>query len=86
MSDGKACVLVYITEQQAKGQFVQMARRLIETGILKPSALDLAKRYDSMAPRSAKPYRWGMPFMTDMNSTPLESINVGYKNRAYLAV
>lgn len=50
--DGKDCVLVYITEHQAKGQFVQMARRLIETGILKPSALDLAKRYDDLPPRS----------------------------------
>jgi hypothetical protein len=28
-----------------------MARRLIETGILKPSSLDLAKRYDAMPPR-----------------------------------
>ncbi len=50
--DGKACVLVYLTEQQAKGQFVQMARRLIETGILRPSALDLAKKYDQVPPRS----------------------------------
>jgi len=50
--DGKNCVLVYITDHQAKGQFVQMARRLIETGILKPSALDLAKRYDDLPPRS----------------------------------
>ena len=44
-------ILVYLSEHQAKGQFVQMARRLIETGILKPSALDLAKKYDEMAPR-----------------------------------
>jgi energy-coupling factor transporter ATP-binding protein EcfA2 len=47
----KDCVLVYLSEHQAKGQFVQMARRLIETGILKPSALDLAKRYDAIPPR-----------------------------------
>jgi hypothetical protein len=44
-------VLVYLSEHQAKGQFVQMARRLIETGILKPSALDLAKKYDDVPPR-----------------------------------
>ncbi|AGA89381.1 hypothetical protein Thimo_0529 [Thioflavicoccus mobilis 8321] len=44
-------VLVYLSEHQAKGQFVQMARRLIETGILRPTALDLAKKYDDMAPR-----------------------------------
>ena len=44
-------VLVYLSEHQAKGQFVQMARRLIETAILKPTALDLAKKYDEMAPR-----------------------------------
>lgn len=45
-------VLVYLSEHQAKGQFVQMARRLIGTGVLKPSALDLAKKYDAMAPRA----------------------------------
>jgi energy-coupling factor transporter ATP-binding protein EcfA2 len=44
-------VLVYLSDHQAKGQFVQMARRLIETGILKPSSIDLAKRYDQMNPR-----------------------------------
>jgi hypothetical protein len=44
-------VLVYVAEHQAKGQLVQMARRLIETGILTPSALDLAKKYDDLAPR-----------------------------------
>jgi hypothetical protein len=45
-------VLVYLSDYQAKGQFVQMARRLIETGILRPSALDLAKKYDQVPPRS----------------------------------
>jgi energy-coupling factor transporter ATP-binding protein EcfA2 len=49
--DAKDRVLVYLSDHQAKGQFVQMARRLIETGILKPSALDLAKKYDAIAPR-----------------------------------
>jgi energy-coupling factor transporter ATP-binding protein EcfA2 len=44
-------VLVYLSDHQAKGQFVQMARRLIETGLLKPSALELAKRYDALPPR-----------------------------------
>ncbi len=47
-ADGDQRVLVYITEHQSKGQFVQIARRLIETGILKPSSIDLAKRYDAM--------------------------------------
>jgi len=47
----KDCTLVYLSEHQAKGQFVQMARRLIETGILRPSALDLAKKYDDVPPR-----------------------------------
>jgi hypothetical protein len=47
-------VLVYLSEHQAKGQFVQMARRLIETGILKPSALDLAKRFDEVPPREVE--------------------------------
>ena len=50
-ADGKASVLVYLSDHQAKGQFVQMARRLIETGLLAPSSLDLAKRYDALPPR-----------------------------------
>ncbi|MBK1695401.1 ATPase [Chromatium weissei] len=41
-------VLIYITESQAKAQFVQIAKRLLETGIIKPSALHLAKRYDAI--------------------------------------
>lgn len=49
--DRKDRVLVYLSDHQAKGQFVQMARRLIETGVLRPSSLDLAKKYDAMAPR-----------------------------------
>lgn len=49
--DRRERVLVYLSDHQAKGQFVQMARRLIETGILRPTALDLAKRYDALPPR-----------------------------------
>jgi len=47
----KDCVLAFLSDHQAKGQFVQLARRLIETGVLRPSSLDLAKKYDSMLPR-----------------------------------
>lgn len=43
-------VLVYLSDHQAKGQFVQMARRLLETGILKPSSIDLAKKLDELPP------------------------------------
>jgi len=50
-SGGVPRVLVYLSEHQAKGQFVQLARRLIETGILTPSAIDLPKKFDEMAPR-----------------------------------
>jgi energy-coupling factor transporter ATP-binding protein EcfA2 len=39
--------VVYLHEHQAKGQFVTMARRLLQTGIVKPSALGLAKGLDS---------------------------------------
>ena len=42
--------LVYLSDHQAKGQCVQMARRLLETGILKPSSLDLAKQLDELPP------------------------------------
>lgn len=43
-------VMIYVAEHQAKGQFVQIARRLMETGLLKPSALELAKKYDALPP------------------------------------
>lgn len=43
-------VLVYLSDHQAKGQFVQMARRLLETGVLKPSKIDLAKELDELPP------------------------------------
>jgi energy-coupling factor transporter ATP-binding protein EcfA2 len=39
--------VVYLHEHQAKGQFVTLARRLLQTGIVKPSALGLAKGLDS---------------------------------------
>lgn len=44
-------ILIYLADHQAKAQFIQIAHRLIETGVVKPSALDLAKRYDDMDPR-----------------------------------
>ncbi len=47
---GSDVVLVYLSDHQAKGQFVQMARRLMETGILKPSSIDLAKQLDELPP------------------------------------
>ena len=47
---GSGMVLVYLSDHQAKGQFVQMARRLMETGILKPSSIDLAKQLDRLPP------------------------------------
>lgn len=45
------CVMVYVSDHQAKGQFVEITRRLLETGILKPSAVGLAGKYDTMRPR-----------------------------------
>ncbi len=50
VEDVEDCMLAYLTDHQAKGQFVQMARRFIETWILKPSALNLAKKYDQALP------------------------------------
>jgi energy-coupling factor transporter ATP-binding protein EcfA2 len=40
------CV-VYLKDHQAKGQFVALSKRLLEAGIIKPSALGLPKRMDS---------------------------------------
>ena len=42
--------LVYLLDHQAKGQFVTLARRLLETGLLKPSTLDLPKHLDAVSP------------------------------------
>lgn len=47
----KDLVLIYLAEHQAKAQFVQIARRLIETGILKPTELDLPQKFDDKDPR-----------------------------------
>ncbi len=43
-------VVIHITDHQAKGQFVTIARRLLEEGIVKPSDLELAKRFDEVPP------------------------------------
>ncbi|MCA1851129.1 MAG: ATP-binding protein, partial [Beggiatoa sp.] len=39
--------LAYLKDHQAKGQFVELSRRLLEARIVKPSALGLPKRMDS---------------------------------------
>jgi energy-coupling factor transporter ATP-binding protein EcfA2 len=43
---------VYLRDHQAKGQFVTLARRLLQTGILKPSTIELPKRLDDEPPES----------------------------------
>ncbi len=43
-------ILVYVAEHQAKGQFLTIAKRLLETGLIKPSALDLPKSLDQKQP------------------------------------
>ncbi len=44
--------VVHLHDHQAKGQFVELARQLLMMGIIKPSALDLAKRYDELPPEA----------------------------------
>jgi len=44
-------ILVYVAEHQAKGQFLTIAKRLLETGLIKPSALDLTKSLDQKPPQ-----------------------------------
>ncbi|MGH8572010.1 MAG: ATP-binding protein, partial [Gammaproteobacteria bacterium] len=39
--------VAYLRDHQAKGQFVALSKRLLEAGIVKPSALGLPKRMDS---------------------------------------
>jgi energy-coupling factor transporter ATP-binding protein EcfA2 len=43
--------VIYVTDHQTKAQFVAIARRLLETGLIQPSALELAQYYDEMDPR-----------------------------------
>lgn len=45
---GRHVTLVYVADHQAKGQFIAIARRLLEAGILPPKALDLPERYNDM--------------------------------------
>ncbi|MCP5460028.1 MAG: ATP-binding protein [Gammaproteobacteria bacterium] len=44
-------LVIHIVEHQTKAQFVAIARRLLEAGLVKPSALELARSYDAMDPR-----------------------------------
>ena len=44
--------LVYLRDHQAKGQFITLARRLLQTGIVKPSALELPKSLVELPPES----------------------------------
>ena len=37
-------IVIQVGEHQAKGQFLEMTRGLLESGLLKPSALELDKR------------------------------------------
>ncbi|BBM60825.1 ATPase (plasmid) [Nitrosococcus oceani] len=46
----RALTVVHLHDHQAKGQFVEMARQLLAAGIIKPSALELARRYDELPP------------------------------------
>ena len=42
--------LIHIHEHQAKGQFLELARGLLESGLLKPSALELDENLDALDP------------------------------------
>ena len=42
--------LIHVNEHQAKGQFLEMARGLLESGLLKPSALELDAGLDALDP------------------------------------
>lgn len=43
-------VVIHVSEHQAKGQFLELARGLLESGLLKPSALELDERLDALDP------------------------------------
>ena len=42
--------VIQVNEHQAKGQFLEIARGLLESGLLKPSALELDARLDDLDP------------------------------------
>ena len=42
--------VLYLSEHQAKGQFLELARGLLESGLLQPSALDLDAGLDAVDP------------------------------------
>ena len=42
--------VLHLSEHQAKGQFLELARGLLESGLLKPSALELDARLDAVDP------------------------------------
>ena len=43
-------IVIQVGEHQAKGQFLELARGLLESGLLKPSALELDERLDALDP------------------------------------
>ena len=43
-------VVLHVNEHQAKGQFLEIARGLLESGLLKPSALELDDGLDALDP------------------------------------
>ena len=43
-------VILHVNEHQAKGQFLEIARGLLESGLLKPSALELDAGLDDLDP------------------------------------
>ena len=43
-------IILHINEHQAKGQFLELARGLLESGLLKPSALELDDSLDALDP------------------------------------
>ena len=46
----QARVVIQVSEHQAKGQFLEIARGLLESGLLKPSALELDAGLDALDP------------------------------------
>ncbi len=49
--------LIYVTDHQAKGQFIAIARRLLQAGILTPEALELPDKFHGM---KAEQITWPM--------------------------
>ena len=60
-------IVLHVNEHQAKGQFLEIARGLLESGLMKPSALELDADLDALNPAA---YGYAQPHITWSTHSP----------------